>query len=197
MPGTFISPSGFAFTHLEKTGTSTVMSLIRHLDGDDDVWIPLQMHLGERPLPLEYRHLPVVATIRNPFTWYVSYWNFFCKVPEHDLTFITGFEDFKHWVREFPRIYYAHYLRSIPQNVRMIRMENQTEDYRRVLESIVGPFSPTYLDYLYSHTPKNVSKHRDRPYRDYYDEETLQLVLEGAAPIFDAYYPDREFPAEL
>lgn len=192
MSGTFVSPSGFVFSHLEKTGTSTLMSLIRHLDGDKDVWTALKMHLGERPLPAEFKALPVISSIRNPFTWYVSYWNHFTHV--EDASRIEGFDSFKEWVKDYPRIYYAHYLRSIPSNVQMIKMENQTEEYRRVMENIVGSFSEEYLAYLYKHEPKNVSTKRDRAYRDYYDDETLELVLNGADPIFEMYYPDREFP---
>lgn len=63
----------FVFVHLHKSGGTFVNQLMLNcMPGAARIGY----HLPYRELPPEYRHLPVVGTVRNPWDYYVS-WYFF------------------------------------------------------------------------------------------------------------------------
>ncbi len=63
----------FVFVHLHKSGGTFVNQfMLVCLPGT----VRIGYHLPYRELPPEYRHLPVVGTVRNPWDYYVS-WYFF------------------------------------------------------------------------------------------------------------------------
>jgi hypothetical protein len=78
----------FVFVHAKKTGGRFIRNLcMNHMPPD---WIVAQLkdHAGAREIPPEYRDLPVLGFVRNPWDWYVSWYHYLPTQPErHDSPF--------------------------------------------------------------------------------------------------------------
>jgi hypothetical protein len=61
----------FVFVHVPKTGGTFLNNLVKE---HADVEWEGQFHATYDTLPADYRHLPAIAFVRNPFTWYPSWW---------------------------------------------------------------------------------------------------------------------------
>ena len=61
----------FVFVHLHKSGGSFVNKVIMELFPNNQT---ISYHYPMRLIPDEYRHLPVLGTVRNPWSFYVSYY---------------------------------------------------------------------------------------------------------------------------
>jgi len=67
----------FVFVHLPKTGGTFVSRHCWRIWGDQCIDYPTYpKHAKRREIPAEYRHLPVVGTIRSPYDWFVSAYHF-------------------------------------------------------------------------------------------------------------------------
>lgn len=63
----------FVFLHLHKSGGSFVNEGLRlHVPGAR----PIGYHLPASLIPAESRHLPVIGLVRNPWSYYVSWFSF-------------------------------------------------------------------------------------------------------------------------
>ena len=74
----------FVFVHVKKTGGRFIRNLcVNHMPPD---WIVAQLrdHAGVSDIPPEYRDLPVLAFVRNPWDWYVSWYHYLPTQPERD-----------------------------------------------------------------------------------------------------------------
>ncbi len=72
------------FLHLHKSGGSFVNEgLRRHLPGAREIGY----HLPCRLIPEEYRQLPVVGLVRNPWSYYVSWFSFQQQKPQPNALF--------------------------------------------------------------------------------------------------------------
>ena len=67
----------FVFIHMHKTGGQTLNDVISDCIRDHQV---LGYHFPRRMVPQEFSNLPVVGLVRNPWSWYVS-WYFFNRRP--------------------------------------------------------------------------------------------------------------------
>jgi hypothetical protein len=63
----------FVFVHVPKTGGSFTRGILRK---QSKVIDEFHKHAPYSDLPIEYRELPVVSVIRNPWDWYVSWYHF-------------------------------------------------------------------------------------------------------------------------
>ena len=90
-----------------RSGGTTVNNiLIHHMDGT-----MLGYHRPRKKMPVELKTLPVIATIRNPWDWYVS-------VYHHAINFgyPKGANSFLNWLVDFRRVSFKeamHYLLQI------------------------------------------------------------------------------------
>lgn len=66
----------FVFVHIPKTGGSFVRAVIqRHAPVAWQVETS-DLHPSVRDIPASHRHLPRFAVVRNPFSWYVSWFHY-------------------------------------------------------------------------------------------------------------------------
>lgn len=63
----------FVFIHMHKTGGQTLNDAITDCINDHRV---VGYHFPRRMVPQEFAHLPVVGLVRNPWSWYVSWFTF-------------------------------------------------------------------------------------------------------------------------
>jgi tetratricopeptide (TPR) repeat protein len=63
----------FVFIHMHKTGGQTLNDAITDCIRDHQV---VGYHFPRRMIPAQYTHLPVVGLVRNPWSWYVSWYSF-------------------------------------------------------------------------------------------------------------------------
>lgn len=72
------------FLHLHKSGGTFVNALLLRCVPSAR---PVGYHYPYRELPSEYRALPVVGTVRNPWAYYVSWYHFQASLPEPNILF--------------------------------------------------------------------------------------------------------------
>ena len=85
-----IITSKFAFIHLHKTGGQTLNDAIVDCIAKHEV---VGYHFPRSLIPAESSHLPIVGIVRNPWSWYVS-WYFFNRRPNiHNSLFKVVSED--------------------------------------------------------------------------------------------------------
>jgi len=72
------------FLHLHKSGGTFVNALLLRCVSSAR---PIGYHYPYRELPDEYRRLPVVGTVRNPWGYYVSWYHFQASLAEPNILF--------------------------------------------------------------------------------------------------------------
>ena len=203
---TVITPN-WVFLRVTKTGSVTVNRLLKELCTIDlpyvwdEVWTKGPTKERFSYLSPDEQSRFIFGSIRNPWGWYYSFWNWYHapRMQEHTKTdrriipVSTSFED---WVRESPEKMVEEMRIHYPENPRLVRVENLAEELVAVLEESGELISEAGRSLIRSWPAQNVDKGRVRPYESFYTEELKELVLWGAAPVFDAYYPDRSFPEE-
>ena len=74
-----IATDRFVFLHLHKSGGTFVNEcLLRHVPGARQ----LGYHLPRALIPVELRHLPILGVVRNPWSYYVSWYAFQAARPQ-------------------------------------------------------------------------------------------------------------------
>lgn len=73
-----IATDRFVFLHLHKSGGSFVNEFLLRFMPDAR---PIGYHLPRALLPMEYRQLPAFGFVRNPWSYYVSWYNFQAERP--------------------------------------------------------------------------------------------------------------------
>ena len=74
----------FAFLHLHKSGGSFVNECLMRFLPDAR---QLGYHLPRSALPVEFAHLPVLGFVRNPWSYYVSWYSFQRQLPQQNALF--------------------------------------------------------------------------------------------------------------
>lgn len=205
--GSVILTRHFVFIHLPKTGGTFFTRLVeRHAPGDWDVRI-VPGHPTTRDIPAGHRELPLVGMIRDPWSFYVSWYTFlrervddydyFNRVSDHGR---LSFADTLRNIMTSPEVgdrgwggYTAlinHTYRERVDEVRYVRMERLREDLLRVLGAIVA-IPPPLERAIRAAPPINTSGHGD--VRRYYDRELVDLVWERDRLVFETFgYPRLE-----
>lgn len=179
----------FVFIHFPKTGGKFVVTVL--LENAPKEWEVkhIDQHPNIRDIPETHRHLPVFGFVRNPWDWYVSWYEylkrdktneFFNKVSNNGAknfkdTILTAFDaDFIKkeniggctWYFEFS-------LGKDYERVRIGKFERLREDLLKILSGIVEV--PDQLaSAILSHPPVNTGKRGK--YQDYYDQELRDIV---------------------
>lgn len=187
----------YVYIGMVKTGSTYIrrtLRLIDRLEGNfHERFNPETIH----ELPPEWRSLPVFGTIRNPWTWYPANWKWFARegaetdkrsylLPGMPPSRYTGNMSFEEWVRKDPAVLvsesYYYYTPDMP----LLRMENMVEDLTRMLEKIRGPLSEQTKEIIRKAPLQNKNPNLPPPWTD----ELKALVIKGARPIFEKYYPE-------
>ncbi len=89
--------------HMPKTGGVFIRMLLEKHYGDDvmlasgkgfeDPSAPWAQHHSIDEVPAEYRYLPTIGFVRNPWDWYVSWFHFFISYPYRPPHFISVSQD--------------------------------------------------------------------------------------------------------
>ena len=95
-----IATPRFVFVHLHKSGGTFVNDcLLRYVPGARQ----LGYHLPRSALPTELSHLPVLGFVRNPWSYYVSWFSFQQSLPRQNALFnvlsASGTLSFAHTIR--------------------------------------------------------------------------------------------------
>ncbi len=199
----------FVFIHIPRTGGTFVRQLFLQSAPVDWQTRILEGHPGVNEIPPEFRQLPRIAVVRNPFDWYVSWFHYMLQIggnPIFDAAASPAAPpDFRRTIanllelpvgRFFPDVsdrcrrisfswYFSYLLGGDLESVRFARFENLREELAKAFASaaeLPAAFRRTIADA----PPVNLSQ-RDR-YRSYYDaelvravEESDRLLLEGFA----------------
>jgi hypothetical protein len=180
-----IVTNAFVFLHVPKTGGLFVTDIIRrHFDHIEVGHI----HAGCEEIPAEYKQLPALAFVRNPWDWYVSVYSYMMRAQgpnsparqaaEKGFTqFIEFCTQRQHMGRGF-----AATFANVSTGAEIGRFENLRADLCTVLNEVMTPeLSRDILELA----PVNVSKRG--PYEEYYDDCAREQVAQECKDIIDRF----------
>lgn len=161
----------------------------------------------------------VFGGIRNPWSWYVSFWNMLTRDPVHGEEYFEKGRDFRTFLiytltekrgrgylfnfdrmaelgvgcvaHEFIRLYCegnveTHSLEDGPEIVDAVyRQEDLLESFIEMFEENVFGLSEEQVENLTGRGRVNAYPHK--PYADYYDEETAELVRQKDKRIIERF----------
>jgi len=213
----------FVFVHVPKTGGTFLYNLCReHLPAEWMIDNSLPQHSPYRALrrdvasgalPAAVAELPVVAFVRNPWDWYVSWYHHELRAPPNRSRWWLDSFDFES--RDFKRVVTkactesagsqmqaslmrrdgvdfltAGFLLLVREGVpagtiEVGRFESLRDDFLGFLGRHSVPVDGQFEDVVRCSVPINVSERSD--YREYYDEELRELVAHHARDLIAAY----------
>ena len=191
----------FVFIHLPKTGGTFVRRTLEKFAPASWEAEYFEGHPTVENIPASHQGLPVIGMIRNPWSFYVSWYSFLCeKVKDYEyfntvsgggkLSFqetmrnvldsepvkSSGWGGFTYLV-DFT---YREKLRS----VRYVRFESLREQFVAVLDEVT--VLPDDLRKALLESPViNVSKHKS--VASYYDDELIALIRDRDRPAFEMF----------
>lgn len=194
----------FVFVHVPKTGGNFVREVLeRHAPPE---W-QLQRcadHSTYADVPASHRGLPMLAFVRNPYAWYVSWFHFQQKT--RDPFFLTisdngrlGFADtmravfasggaLQHGEGPFLQTLWEMLGRGL-EGCRVGKMESMREDLLRLLGEVESV--PAAMREAITALPRQNTSAHDH-YARYYDDALRDLVRQKDGPIFDYFGYDFE-----
>lgn len=189
----------FVFVHVPKTGGNFVRAVLeRHAPADWQVR-RLADHQTYADIPATHAGLPMLAFVRNPFAWYVSWFHFQQKARDDFFLRISdggrlGFADsMRRALASGPALEHGEgpFLQTLwsmlgpgLEGARVGRMETLRADLLRLMGEIcdVPESMAAAIEALPS---QNKSAHGH--YSRYYDAELRALVRQKDGPIFDHF----------
>ena len=171
----------FVLIHVPKTGGTFLSGLVReHCEV-----VYEQLHAPWPELPREFRSLAGLAFVRNPWDWYVSYYQHLqhdageWETKQFDLTSFDAF--LATALDEMPFDYYSRIVWDFTPKCRIAKTENLRSDFAEFLNSV--GINGALLEAVQTAPAANVG---DRgPYRDYYSSDTAKRV--GQSLVARAY----------
>ena len=168
----------FILVHVPKTGGTFLNDIIaKHCDV-----LYRKLHVTLADAPPEYRDLPALAFIRNPWDWYVSFYHFMRqKEPKGE----SEYEQFRIKEVDFPTYmrlafdlphgldYYSARVRAMTRGCEKGKFETLRKDFVAFLDRHQIAAPSLRADVLGA--PRSNVGPRG-PFRDYYDPETAELV---------------------
>jgi hypothetical protein len=192
-----ITTDRFVFLHLHKSGgTFANECLLRFVPGARFVG----HHLPRSMIPPESAKLPVLGTVRNPWSYYVSWYFFQLERPNPNFLFRVlsdeGRLDFNATVRNMLDLGYGSIrldmlLRSLPKSYGNPGLNLPAQELERIRNSRLGFYSFLYR-HLYSGVGKPVVVARLEALR----QELLPMLQGAGQPVDDAMrqFVDDEAP---
>jgi len=187
----------FVYFHIPKTGGTWIRNAIKKSGiickevGDTHITVRRILHDYDYAHILRDKH--VIVSIRNPYSWYQSYWSFKMKVgwsmnnPFDNLCASNDFNRFMINVYDNCSEYYNHIIDSflIDEYVNcVILYESLVTDFTRAMRDIYG------FDCSFSDSRVNVSDMSGLRSYDMarYNDYTYGLVSKMNGHIIDKYY---------
>jgi hypothetical protein len=195
----------FVVLHMPKTGGVFLEQVCdEHLPPGWVARHALHRHAPWEEVPEPYRDLPAFYAVRNPWDWYVSWFDHVHRgrrdfdYKEHkpfwQTAFAEGRNDFRQTIVNACTGHVAHEQTPIPPGVdyysarwnwiggeglacgqvEVGRFEWLRDDFLAFLDRHRVPVGETFRDAVARFEPVNVGERG--PYRDYYDDETRALV---------------------
>jgi len=197
----------FVFIHVQKTGGTTVRSILEKHAPEEWELTDFGQHPTYADIPPSHAHLPKFAFVRNPYSWYVSWYHFqrnrersdiYLEVSENDT---LGFADtMRRMFKIRPELkhgsgpllqYLWKALGPGLEGIKAGKMENMRDDLARILGECCE--MPTAMEAAIASLPVlNASPHDH--YSNYYDEELRDLIYEKDKPIFQHFDYSFESP---
>ncbi len=200
----------FVFIHLPKTGGTFIKKIL--IDYAPDEWKVRKPGARERKyctdpnhptirdIPAEYIGLPIFGFIRNPWDWYVSWYEFLKLDGENPLFNAAsnfGKRDFRETLLNLydnneiknadSGIYSWYFSESFgndPSQVKFLKFEQLREDLIEALTDILSvPLSMSGA--INNLPPMNVGSRTC--YRDYYDKLLMELIEKKDKEIIDRF----------
>ncbi|MCB0482861.1 MAG: sulfotransferase family 2 domain-containing protein [Flavobacteriales bacterium] len=168
--------NSFVFIHMPKTGGTFVSSVLRKLHhtgrlhdvmlrkesmlfakykllklikGKQIDYLEFNKHGTCREIPVEYRNLPILSCIRNPFDWYVSNYKY-AWWRSHPQDY-PGLQDHSKW----PNLGFSEYLSL--SNAEWVKILNPNV----TVNSSLGRFTILFINYYCEHPDEVVSLQDD------------------------------------
>ncbi|MCP4697253.1 MAG: GNAT family N-acetyltransferase [Gammaproteobacteria bacterium] len=180
----------FVFVHLPRTGGTFIRQvLLKHAPHDWQVTNVTPDHPTIKDIPPEYKGLPVFGFVRNPWDWYVSWYEYLKRRGDNELfnqisghgrngfkqTLLAGFE--KDFLKKQDIGGISWYLSECfgpdLDALKIGKFERLREELLAILNSVCD--APESLRNAVQHYPAANTSIR-RKYQDYYDEELRELV---------------------
>lgn len=186
----------FIFIHVYKTGGTSVRTALRTyrdrpglvkraLDKLNIISLPTHALAKQikAKYPIEWERYFTFAFVRNPWSWQVSLYSFTLQAEynhHHDVAKSLGsFREYLYWRVDGHKQLLSDFIFD-DEGKRIVdyvgRIETVQHDFREICNRIG-------VDVSLPH--KNKSQHRD--YREYYDDETRELVAKHFASDIDAF----------
>jgi len=186
----------FIFVHTYKTGGTSIRSALRAYRDHPGLIkialsklniIDLQTHASAKQIkkkyPREWSEYFTFAFVRNPWSWQVSLYFFTLRAEynhHHDAVKSLGsFHDYIHWRVNGHKQLLSDFVFD-EDGQRLVDYVGRLETLRRDFQEVCKQIG---VDAALPH--KNKSEHRD--YREYYDDETRELVAQHFAPDINAF----------
>jgi hypothetical protein len=196
----------FVFIHNQKCGGVFVRELLERELGAKALEEPLPFrHVGWRQIPAAAADRPVLCYVRNPWDWYVSWYEFKRQHPA-----VGGdplFEQLSDNGRyDFPRtvakacageeaitdhtdLYTGSFSYSVggvsPELLTVGRFESLVDDLERFLAAAGVALPDGAIARARTSGPANAT--RRRPYREYYDEDLREVVGDSCRELIDRF----------
>jgi hypothetical protein len=153
----------FVYVHHPKTGGSFVNSVLRQLYHVENN-VPRESRYGEfawrrkhrpcRKIPEEHRGKMVLATVRNPYDWWVSAYEFGWWRRKESMEYYRGLPGFNERFPTYPDLGFADYLEAVNETW---RTPEEDDTYS------IGPLTDQFIRFYFKNPPE-VRKKLDEEY---------------------------------
>ncbi len=201
----------FVFLQVRKTGCMFVADALRR-ELPEDSWKFIAQHADWGNIPPDAADRPVLAYIRNPWDWYVSWYHFNLEFnegrgePFFRVMSEGGTLDFAATVRKSCTYFtecmgvdiYTFMFKTLvggglnSELLTVGRFENLVDDLERFLGRAGVTLEDDAIARIRAADPYNASRHS--PYREYYDDALRTLVATSSTDLIERF--GYEFGAE-
>ena len=172
----------FIFVHIHKTGGTWIKQGISQSPPHRNK-VRIAPHAPIGIVPQEYEHLPAWGIVRNPWDWYVSWFEFsrghiqnrtsifavepsqFTRSHHESMYLVRTFEAF---IKEGPG-----FSREVQMMTEHPRMRVTLHRFEDGLDTVLTQYVPTA-----KMNPKPVNASKRGPYHNYYTDELREIVAE-------------------
>jgi hypothetical protein len=187
----FVTPY-FVYAHVPKTGGNFVRDFAgRHFEivWDSDGPGRSMLHVPYATLPPEYRDLPALSFVRNPWAYYVSQWAWLLEHGDKSRMAQAAKRGFEEYVRAGAGRNdgggYAAVFAGITRGTEVGRYERLADELHSFFKRHEIPTTPELERDLFTSPRVNASEHG--AYQQYYDDETRQLVAGDCREIIETF----------